>query len=268
LVSTPFDELVCSLEEHLMAKIFIDTDLRSIGIEGQAALVPTSLMWGETLITNDVITMKNKPPNSAPSRNVHEIERQKLWTIRKLIQQKKLHLCNYWGLEWEVNANTATKSYHIGMFDQLSQCELALNALPPELVGVWSFQSELKLVDVVKKFLAIDGETFMKFVEPRSNEVPLFWHHQFSNISRLRFLTSHNCHHADALHLWICEINNIDYFVTADNSFNNFMSKTLHTTSSVHIISPTELLLDLNEFVVPFPAEKVPFALSILDLDD
>jgi hypothetical protein len=251
-----------------MVKIFVDNVLQSMGVEGQATLVPKFRMWEGTLINGDVITMKNTPTKSDASKYNQEIERQKLWTLRKLIQRGKLQFCNYWGLEWEVNANTATRNSHIGIFDELSRYELAMNALPPELVGVWSFQSELKLKCVVQKFLAINQKAFEKLIDLHTNEFPPFWHHQFSDVSRLHFLTSHNCHHADALHLWVCELNGIDYFVTADLKFKRFISQTLHTTSSVRIVSPTELLCELKEPVIPFPAEKVQNALSILDLDE
>ena len=105
-------------------------------------------------------------------------------------------------------------------------------------------------------------------MEHKTPDTPSFWGQHFLNLKRLRHLTSHQSHYADALHLWICELNNVDYFVTADNKFRRFMSETLKTESSVRTVSPTELLLEMNEPVIPFPAHRVEGALSVLDLDD
>jgi hypothetical protein len=53
-------------------------------------------------------------------------------------------------------------------------------------------------------------------------------------------------HYRDALHLWTAEVNGLDYFLTADKTFINVMTKTSRVPLPTRPISPSDLLAELG----------------------
>ena len=84
----------------------------------------------------------------------------------------------------------------------------------------------------------------------------------------LRKIIGNSKHYADALHLWVCELNEVEYFVTDDSRFRRYVENTLQFGMKTKIIGPIELLKINGIKEIPFPKERFKYALSVLDLDD
>jgi hypothetical protein len=157
--------------------------------------------------------------------------------------------------------------YNINLLEGLEM--VGLECLQPEIWGIWSWDIKMN-VNTIAKLIADTNETELVTAwEFTGNKQPSHWVAHAIALPRLRQLMGNNADHAaDALHLWICELNNVAYFVTDDKKYRRYVENTLQIASKTKIIGSKELLEVLGVEKVPFPRNRIDYALSVLDIDD
>ena len=198
------------------------------------------------------------------SRDYLQKQRECLWTLRKLIIKGKLQAYKYWGNDIELRNNRNRGTIKVSLLDYIPEYEA--EALPHELAEYFIGDADLNLDNIIRRFLTVDEKKLKQLclIDPY-----LARHENHLNdLNRLRQFAEHPAHNADAFHVWVCELNKIEYFVTADRKIKRYFADTLRIKTNVKIVDPTELLSLLNEPILKLPGEKIPFAMSVFDLDD
>ena len=240
----------------------LDNVVRSIALEARAIADEKTVVWGHKTITSKVMKMAIRQPEHS-SRRYLQKQRECIWTLRGLIIGGKLLAYKYWGNDMELSNNQNRGIIKVSLLDDIQEYEA--KALASEIVGSL-LEPSLKVGQIVKRFLAID-ENKLEQIDLTKIYPPHYGDH-FRDLNRLRQFAQHPTHCADAFHIWVCELNNIDYFVTADRKIKKYFSDTLKIKINVKIVDPTELLSLLNEPIQRMPIERIPYAMSALDLDD
>lgn len=245
--------------------VLLDTNLYSLALEGEALFVRKTVQWGHRILESDVIQMNSVPPLSS-SRNTQQTHRDAIWTIRQMAKSEIIVPCTYWGLEWEIGRREPKGRMEVNLLGKLNTKEL--ECLPSEIWGVWSFAQDSELGLISKSIAETNEVALINSWHATGKKQPSHWVVHAKAIPRLKEFIGNSKHFADALHLWICELNEVEYFVTDDSKFRDYIEKTLQLVTKTKIVGPNELLEICGVKKIPLPRKRIKNALSILDLDD
>ena len=234
--------------------VLLDTNLHSLALEGEAVFVKKIVQWGHKTLENDVIQMNPVPPLNS-SRKKQQSHRDAIWTIRQMAKSEIILPCTYWGLEWEIGRRKPIGRMKINLLESLKTKEL--DCLPSEIWGFWSFVRDVELNSVSMLIATTDETALLKLWQSAGNKQPSHWNNHAKAIPRLNEIIGNSKHYADALHLWICELNEVEYLVTDELRFRDYIEKTQQLVTKTKIINPDELLEVCGVKKILFPKERL-----------
>jgi hypothetical protein len=223
----------------------LDTSVWRIGLTTRVEYIPSTPNRN-----GRILGIRRIPPRSKEPWRQQQIEA--LPTITRLAREGRVKLCHC--------AELIEESWGGDYLGAGGFVGDLFNGVPlhdvPEAVVRSHFQ-QLDFAEYVKKEKVIQfcrdvllGCSYDMF-EKRPQFLSRFTDFERENLKRLdRFKQLCSAlpenHYPDALHLWTAEVNGLDYFLTADKTFINVMTKTSRVPLPTRPISPSDLLTELG----------------------
>lgn len=203
-----------------------------------------TIPWGDSVVYVTVTGMQRKSRQLTDPWLREQVSF--LPTIARLVGEGKLKLFTYAELRFEAfHASGSLRGVKGNLLD-----DLKVDHLPAAVERSKLQQSDISIHIQRERF-----DEFCQFLLDLPDGIlesePTLWAH-FSNFeqSNLRNLArfreiSQNLpanHYADAFHLWTAEVNGMDYFLTMDKKFINYLTQTARCKLPCVPITPRDLI--------------------------
>jgi len=195
------------------------------------------------------IEIRQKKP-VPPDQQWRQMQMEALPTIARLCRENRVKLCGSTELSLEAMKGTFRGGNVTGDLLEgvkLDHVPCAIDRSKFQQMDLEKYIEKTTVVEFCKLLLRLDCSALAesswpvgRLTEPEVTNV--------RNLERFRELcaTLDESQYPDALHLWTAEVNELDYFLTADRAFINVMTKTARVQLKTKPIAPRELLDELE----------------------
>ena len=216
-------------------------------------LAETMDVLGVTYTTRSGVPVKlieMKPRNAIPpEQKWRRMQLEALPAIGRLCREGRMTL----GRSTEISLETMKGTYRGGnvVGDLLGDVTLvhvpcAIDRSKFQQMDLEQYIEKTTVVEFCKLLLHLDSSALESpWLIERFTDSELT---NLRNLERFRTLCAAlaESQYPDAFHLWTAEVNGLDYFLTADRSFINVMTKTARVQLTTRPVAPRDLLDDLG----------------------
>ena len=221
-----------------------------------------TIQWGDLAVSVPVTGMQRKPKQLNDPWLRKQVS--SLPTIARLVREGKLKLFTYAELRFE--------AFHASGPLRGVKGDL-LEGLKVEHVPAAVERSKFQQSDISVHIQRGRFDEFYQFLLDLPDDVlesePALWarfsdfeQSNLRNLARFRAISQHlpAKHYADAYHLWTAEVNGLNYFLTMDKKFINYMTQTVRCTLPCIPITPHDLVTRMGILELdPLPIDDSEF---------
>ena len=245
-------------------KLLIDRNLETLALRAEAVVRTETVHWGPHTLKNDVhgYRAKELPKDEWPRRQIEAFP-----TIAKMARECQLTFCT--SVELKFESFKATRGWQGSIGDLFRDIKYENVRSAVERSYFWQttdlskYSSGEGQVGWYKEFLLkVDEQQLLEEIKGHI-DLPEFDKQNLAKLNRFRDICRYldtGDHIRDAFHLWTAEVNGLDYFLTADKSFTNKMTKSTPLELPTPPISPADLLVTLGRTDIdPLPLANQRF---------